>query len=66
VDIMCSLADALHMLRRRQAPPQVITEPTPTKSLRAVLAVLKPLRERFPRIPDAPADSVDPDGATSG
>jgi antitoxin VapB len=31
----------------------------PVKSLRAVLAGLKPLREKFPDIPDRPADPVD-------
>lgn len=38
---------------------RLIIEPAPAKSLRAVLAGLKPLREKFPRIPDRPADPVD-------
>lgn len=43
----------------RKEGHRLIIEPAPAKSLRAVLAGLKPLREKFPRIPDAPADSVD-------
>jgi antitoxin VapB len=37
----------------------LIIEPVPAKSLRAVLAGLKPLREKFPRVSDPPPDRVD-------
>ena len=43
----------------RKEGQRLIIEPAPPKSLRSVLAGLKPLREKFPRIADLPADSVD-------
>ena len=43
----------------RKECQRLIIEPVPAKSLRAVLADLKPLRENFPRISDLPADPVD-------
>ena len=43
----------------RKVGQRLIIEPVPAKSLRAVLADLKPLRENFPRISDLPADPVD-------
>ncbi len=43
----------------RKEGHRLIIEPAPPKSLRSVLAGLKPLREKFPRIPDVPAESVD-------
>ena len=43
----------------RKEGHRLIIEPAPVKSLRMVLAGLKPLREKFPRIPDRPADSID-------
>ena len=43
----------------RKEGHRLIIEPAPAKSLRAVLAGLKPLREGFPRIPDPPPDPVD-------
>ena len=43
----------------RKEGHRLIIEPVPAKSLRAVLAGLKPLREKFPRIPDPPAEPVD-------
>jgi antitoxin VapB len=43
----------------RKEGHRLIIEPVPAKSLRAVLAGLKPLREKFPRIPDRLADPVD-------
>lgn len=43
----------------RKEGQRLIIEPAPAKSLRAVLAGLKPLREKFPRMPDPPADAVD-------
>ncbi len=43
----------------RKEGHRLIIEPAPRKSLRAVLAGLKPLREKFPRIADVPAESVD-------
>ena len=43
----------------RKEGQRLIIEPAPAKSLRAVLAGLKPLRENFPRIRDSPADPVD-------
>jgi len=43
----------------RKEGQRLIIEPAPAKSLRAVLAGLKPLRENFPRISDVPADPVD-------
>ncbi|MGH9528434.1 MAG: antitoxin [Terriglobales bacterium] len=38
---------------------RLIIEPAPAKSLRVVLGGLKSLREKFPRISDLRADSVD-------
>ncbi len=43
----------------RKEGQRLIIEPAPAKSLRAVLAALKPLREDFPSIADPPADPVD-------
>lgn len=43
----------------RKEGHRLIIEPAPRRSLRAVLAELKPLREKFPRISDLPADPVD-------
>ena len=43
----------------RKEGHRLIIEPAPAKSLRAVLAGLKPLKEKFPRISDRPADPVD-------
>jgi antitoxin VapB len=43
----------------RKEGHRLIIEPAPAKSLRAVLAGLKPLREKFPRISDRAADPVD-------
>jgi len=43
----------------RKEGDRLIIEPAPPKSLRAVLATLKPLREKFPPITDLPPDSVD-------
>ena len=43
----------------RKEGQRLIIEPAPPKSLRAVLAGLKPLRESFPRISDRPPDPVD-------
>ena len=43
----------------RKEGQRLIIEPVPAKSLQAVLAGLKPLRESFPRIPDRPGDPVD-------
>jgi len=43
----------------RKEGRRLIIEPAPAKSLRAVLAGLKPLREKFPRITDRPADPVE-------
>ena len=43
----------------RKEGHRLIIEPVPAKSLRAVLAGLKPLREKFPRVPDPPPDRVD-------
>jgi antitoxin VapB len=42
----------------RKEGHRLIIEPVPAKSLRAVLAGLKPVREKFPRIPDTPAEPV--------
>jgi antitoxin VapB len=42
----------------RKQGHRLIIEPVPAKSLRVVLAGLKPLREKFPRIPDTPAEPV--------
>ncbi len=38
---------------------RLIIEPAPPKSLLAVLALLAPIDEDFPTIPDAPPDQVD-------
>lgn len=43
----------------RKEGDRLIIEPTPPKSLLAVLATLTPLREDFPPIPDKPPDPVD-------
>ena len=43
----------------RKEGQRLIIEPAPGKSLRAVLAGLQPLREKFPRIPDRAPDPVD-------
>ena len=43
----------------RKEGQRLIIEPAPAKSLRAVLAGLQPLREKFPRMPDSPAGPVD-------
>ena len=43
----------------RKEGHRLIIEPAAAKSLRAVLAGLKPLREKFPYLPDPPADPVD-------
>lgn len=43
----------------RKEGQRLIIEPAPPKSLRAVLATLKPLRENFPRISDPHPDAVD-------
>jgi antitoxin VapB len=43
----------------RKEGHRLIIEPVPAKSLRAVLAGLKPLREKFPPVPDRLADPVD-------
>lgn len=43
----------------RKEGKRLIIEPAPPKSLRSVLAMLKPLRENFPRIPDPQPDAVD-------
>ena len=43
----------------RKEGQRLIIEPAPAKSLRAVLASLKPLREKFPRINDPFPERVD-------
>jgi len=43
----------------RKEGERLVLEPAPRKSLLAVLAKLKPLREDFPPIPDPPPDAVD-------
>ena len=43
----------------RKEGDRLIIEPAPAKSLRTVLAGLKPLREKFSRIADLPADPVE-------
>jgi antitoxin VapB len=43
----------------RKEGNRLIIEPAPAKSLRAVLAGLKPLREKFPPISDLPPDAID-------
>ncbi|MSP01277.1 MAG: AbrB/MazE/SpoVT family DNA-binding domain-containing protein [Acetobacteraceae bacterium] len=42
----------------RKEGGRLIIEPTPPKSLLAVLATLTPLDEDFPPIPDPPPDAV--------
>jgi len=42
----------------RKEGDQLIIEPTPTTSLLALLATLKPLEEDFPPIADLPPDPV--------
>jgi len=43
----------------RKEGNRLIIEPAPRKSLRAVLAGLRPLRENFPPISDAPPGPID-------
>ncbi|HZR65250.1 MAG TPA: hypothetical protein VFA85_08895 [Terriglobales bacterium] len=43
----------------RKEGQRLIIEPAPAKSLRAALAGLKPLREKFPQVPDRLPDPVD-------
>jgi len=43
----------------RKEGNRLIIEPAPPKSLRAVLAGLKPLRESFPHVSDLPPDEID-------
>jgi antitoxin VapB len=43
----------------RKEGDRLIIEPSPAKSLRAVLSGLKPLREDFLHIPDLPVDPID-------
>ena len=43
----------------RKEGKRLIIEPVPARSLLAVLATLKPIREKLPRIPDPPPDEVD-------
>src|SRR5215471_14771267 len=43
----------------RKEGDRLIIEPTPPKSLLAVLGTLKPIQEEFPPIADAPPDPVD-------
>jgi antitoxin VapB len=43
----------------RKEGERLIIEPTPPKSLLALLATLKPLEEDFPPIPDHAPDSVE-------
>jgi len=43
----------------RKEGDRLIIEPTPPKSLLAVLATLRSLDEEFPPIKDAPAEPVD-------
>jgi antitoxin VapB len=43
----------------RKEGSRLIIEPAPPKSLLAVLAGMKPLREEFPPISDPPAEPVD-------
>ena len=42
----------------RKEGNRLIIEPTPPKSLLAVLATLRQLDEEFPPIPELPVDSV--------
>ncbi len=43
----------------RKEGDRLIIEPTPPKSLLAVLATLAPLDEEFPPVPDLPVDPVE-------
>ena len=43
----------------RKEGDRLIIEPVPPKSLLAVLALLTPLQEDFPSIPDLPPEAVD-------
>ncbi|HXY98994.1 MAG TPA: AbrB/MazE/SpoVT family DNA-binding domain-containing protein [Stellaceae bacterium] len=43
----------------RKEGSRLIIEPTPPKSLLALLATLAPISEDFPPIPDAPPDPVE-------
>ena len=42
----------------RKEGDRLILEPVPAKSLLAVLASLKPIRERFPEVRELPLDDV--------
>ncbi len=43
----------------RKEGDRLIIEPSPPKSLLAVLATLRPLDEEFPPVPDLPLDPVE-------
>jgi antitoxin VapB len=43
----------------RKEGERLIIEPTPPKSLLAVLEKLNPVEEKFPPVPELPADPVD-------
>lgn len=43
----------------RKEGRRLIIEPAPSKSLGAVLQRLRPLKEKFPAIPDSPPGAVD-------
>jgi antitoxin VapB len=43
----------------RKEGERLIIEPTPPKSLLALLATLAPIEEDFPPIPDLPTDPVE-------
>jgi antitoxin VapB len=43
----------------RKEGQRLIIEPAPPKSLLALLATLKPIKERFPRIDDLPPEPVE-------
>lgn len=43
----------------RKEGDRLIIEPSPPKSLLAVLATLEPLEETFPPIPELPVDAVE-------
>ena len=43
----------------RKEGERLIIEPTPPKSLLALLATLAPIEEDFPPIPDSPPDPVE-------
>jgi hypothetical protein len=48
-----------NFLARTQSCARRVKEPTPPRSLLALLAALKPLEEDFPPIPDHAPDPVD-------